>query len=354
MTWNWSSVSGGSTTPGGHVTAGFYPSPQTKDDFIQVFLSNPNAVIFSARGNDPSGWGQWHTVHYGNTMPGALVSPISPAEWGDTIFIVCIADTNGGIYTSRGTDQDWSEWQVVPGHMTVPGAQVSLVGKYGFNDPPVFGYLRVFVADASGSVWTAALDEDHEWQWHTVADGRTTPGGPLTVIEEGGGFFSVFLADPSGGIYTAYGNDTHWGQWSPVGDFRSTPGAYVAATRDGTGVLQVIVTGLDGSVYSIVRTDDTEWTWQLIPDAPHTTPGAPFSLTLEENGDLSIFYADQDGFIQTIRGTNQTGWWVQPVDGLRTTPGAPVESLISPAGGLLYLFVADQDGSVHAATRTLT
>ena len=61
--------------------------------------------------------------------------------------------------------------------------------------------------------------------WTTVAEGRSTPGAPVTAVLTGQNRIALFLADPNGGIYTISGFGESWGQWKTVAEGRSTPGA---------------------------------------------------------------------------------------------------------------------------------
>lgn len=44
------------------------------------------------------------------------------------------------------------------------------------------------------------------WLWHSISEGRTTPGGAVSAVVEDDGFISLFVADPASGVYTARGS----------------------------------------------------------------------------------------------------------------------------------------------------
>jgi hypothetical protein len=71
----WLSVSEGSTTPGGYITA-----VATGDDRIAIFLADPNGGIFAAQARPPVAWGPWRSVSEGSSMPGAPLAAITRGE----------------------------------------------------------------------------------------------------------------------------------------------------------------------------------------------------------------------------------------------------------------------------------
>src|SRR5260370_27307673 len=103
LTWAaWASVSEGSSTPGGPVTA----IPWGNN--IALFLADPNGGIYTALG-DPNyaadhvdhgvtfaGFGGWRSVSERSSTPGASVTAI---PWGNNIALL-IAPPDGGPYAA--------------------------------------------------------------------------------------------------------------------------------------------------------------------------------------------------------------------------------------------------------------
>src|ERR1700693_5994348 len=154
LTWAaWASVSEGSSTPGGRVTA----VPWGNN--IALFLADPNGGIYTALGDPQAGFGPWRSVSEGSSTPGARVTAV---PWGNNIALF-IADPNGGIYTALG-DPNYEADHVDHG-----------VNFAGFGP------------------------------WRSVSEGSSTPGGSVTAIPWGNNI-ALFIADPDGGIYTALGD----------------------------------------------------------------------------------------------------------------------------------------------------
>ena len=95
LTWAaWASVSEGSSRPGGPVTA----VPWGNN--IALFLADPNGGIYTALGDrnyeadhgNFAGFGPWRSVSEGSSTPGGRVTAI---PWGNNIALF-LADPNGG------------------------------------------------------------------------------------------------------------------------------------------------------------------------------------------------------------------------------------------------------------------
>jgi phospholipase C/poly(3-hydroxyalkanoate) synthetase len=102
----WAPVSEGSTTPGGHVTA-----LASGDGRIALFVADPNGGVYTALGHPDAGFGPWSSVSEGRTSPGGYVAAVAVEEMERVttfpFFVVrnrialALADTNGGIYSSK-------------------------------------------------------------------------------------------------------------------------------------------------------------------------------------------------------------------------------------------------------------
>src|SRR6266446_6535979 len=124
---DWSSVAEGRSTPGAPVMA----IPWGNN--IALFLADRNGGIYTALG-DPNyaadhgnfaGFGPWRSVSEGSSTPGG---PVTAVPWGSG-FALFLADPNGGIYTAAGDPHaGFGPWGFVVDGLTAPGAPVSAVG----------------------------------------------------------------------------------------------------------------------------------------------------------------------------------------------------------------------------------
>src|ERR1022692_4700266 len=141
LTWApWVSVSEGSSTPGGSVTAVPW------GNLLALFIADPIGGIFTASGNAEQGWGDgWSSVAEGSTMPGA---PVTAVALPNGRFALFIADPVGAIYYASGnTQQGWgSGWSLVADNdHTEKGGPVSAVALAN-------GRVALFMADYHGVV----------------------------------------------------------------------------------------------------------------------------------------------------------------------------------------------------------
>ena len=78
MAWGpWSSVSEGSTKPGGVVTAVAAGAGR-----IALFLADPHGGVYMALGSPTAGWGPWSSVSEGSTVPGGRVTAVAADAGG--------------------------------------------------------------------------------------------------------------------------------------------------------------------------------------------------------------------------------------------------------------------------------
>ncbi len=94
ITFDWTSVSEGSTKPGAPVTA-----VVLGPDRIALFLADPNGGVYTASGSAKHGWTQWTSVSEGTSMPGA---PVTAVVLGPDRIALFLANPNGEVFTTLG------------------------------------------------------------------------------------------------------------------------------------------------------------------------------------------------------------------------------------------------------------
>ena len=108
----WRSVSEGSTTSGGYVTA-----VMTDENRIALFLADPDGGVYTSTSSSESGFGSWTTVSEGRTTPGGHITAVATDEDRIALFL---ADPNGGVYTTSGSPaRGWKPWTSVSEGRTI-------------------------------------------------------------------------------------------------------------------------------------------------------------------------------------------------------------------------------------------
>jgi hypothetical protein len=243
----WSSVSEGSTRPGAPVSALEIPNQRGR---FAVFLADPAGGVYTTSGNARDGWAPWSSVSEGSTAPGGTVTAL-PTISPEGHFALFLADPNGGVYTTEGsTQRGWGPWSSVSEGSTRPGARVTAV-QIGTRDD----LFALLLADPNGGVYTTSGSRSRGWApWSSVSEGRTTAGGAVTAVamrKIPDSRIAVFLADPNGGVYTTVGSDRDgWGMWSNVREGRTTPGAPVSAVRAQQDQVALFLADPNGGIYT--------------------------------------------------------------------------------------------------------
>jgi hypothetical protein len=223
----WSSVSEGSTMPGAPITA---LEISNQPGRLVLFAADRAGGVYAAWGNPWDGWTGWHSVSEGSTTPGGRVTAVEiPDQPGR--FVLLLADPGGGVYSAWGNPWDgWTGWHSVSEGSTTPGAPITAVPIS--NQP---GRFVPFLADPGGGVYSAWGNPWDGWTgWHSVSEGSTMPGAPITAVKEINQprHLVLFVADRAGGVYTASGNPSDgWTGWTSVSEDNviTTPGASITA-----------------------------------------------------------------------------------------------------------------------------
>jgi hypothetical protein len=223
------------------------------------------------------------------------------------------------------------------------------------------GRFAVFLADPGGGVYTASGNASDGWSiWTSVSEGRTTPGAPIAAVSIPGqpGRFALFLADPNGGIYTTSGNARDgWDPWSSVADGRTTPGAPVTAMAVRSDSFDLFMSDTNGRISRTSGSAQSGWNpWTSVteetitPGAPVTAVHVPFFFS-----QFALFVADTNGEVRATSGSGSRFDALSSVSEGRTTPGARVTTVpVADIAGGMAVFVADPAGRVYTtATRLL-
>jgi hypothetical protein len=217
--------------------------------------------------------------------------------------------------------------------------------------------LDILVVRGDGSAITAAWQPgDSSWRgWWLVANGRATPGTPVTAVSRSKDKLDVFMVGLDGRVWTAAweSGDTSWRGWWPIGNLKTLPGTPVGAVSRSTDKLDVFVTGTDGRVYTAAwQAGDASWQgWWPVANG-RTTPGTPITAVSRSKDKLDIFMVGLDGRVWTAAweprpgDTAWRGWW--PIGNVKTLPGAPV-GVVSRSTDKLDVFITGTDGVVHTA-----
>src|SRR6185312_8624249 len=155
----WTYISGLKTVPGTPITAVQGPLYGFPHGYgISLFLTDHNGQVYTTSGYTTLGfginWGPWTSVSQGSSVPGgrvtALVTSSVPGSQEITLFL---ADPNGGVYTNSGFGINWGPWTYISGLKTVPGTPITAVAYEDDHDQYVFHFV-LLLADYKGEVYT--------------------------------------------------------------------------------------------------------------------------------------------------------------------------------------------------------
>lgn len=312
------------------------------DDRLAFFLANPQGGIYTASGTPPRDFGGWSTVSEGSTTPGGRVTP---CDLGDGRIALFVADPGGGVYSCVGSPSGgYGPWRTAAEGGTLPGASICAMSLGS-------GRVRLLVAGTSGVIYTLIGKPPDDWGgWELVSEGSTVPGGPISAVQMGGRLHA-FVAERAGGVYTAsLGATGPWSAWEPVADGATIPGGHVCAVGSPNGRMRVIVADRGGGIWTSTRRDEVVWGgWTEIPGV-RTLPGAPIGAVPVGENTIRIALADHSGGVRSTVGSAGDGWgpWEHVSEGA-TIPGGPVTTVRHPSGRV-SLVVADRGLGVYAAT----
>ena|SRR5713101_841567 len=189
----WENVPGVTTTPGAPITA------LARGSQFVLFVANAQGEVFTNTGAPYQGWSGWVSVSQGSTTPGGHVAAV---PWGDS-YALFLSDPNGGIYGIKAIPG--FGWENVPGITTTPGAPISAlswfpppIGDPNFADNPIL----LFTTNANGEVVSTSGLPYQPWQqWNIV--GFAPSGATVTAASKVVGVspFSVFFANPTGEVF---------------------------------------------------------------------------------------------------------------------------------------------------------
>lgn len=217
--------------------------------------------------------------------------------------------------------------------------------------------LDIMVVRGDGSAITAAWQpSDSSWRgWWPVANGRATPGIPVTAVSRSKDKLDIFMVGLDGRVWTAawQPGDTSWRGWWAIGSLKTLPGTPVGAVSRSADKLDVFVTGVDGLVYTAAwEAGDTSWRgWWPVANG-RTTAGTPVTAVSRSKDKLDIFMVGLDGRVWTAAweprpgDASWRGWWA--IGQLEVVPMTAI-SCVSRSADKLDIFVRGIDYEVFTA-----
>jgi hypothetical protein len=238
-----------------HVAKGNAPVTVVARDSgkLDVFsVRNDGAVSTAAwdHGVADGAWRGWWSVAGGTTVPGGWVTAVSRAPNKLDVFMV---GNDGGVYTAAWehgvAGGAWRGWWRVRDMIAVPGSYVAAVAR----DPEK---LDIFAVRTDGAISTAAWDRqvaNGAWRgWWSVAGGQAAPAAPVTVVSRHPNKLDVFVVGRSGGVFTAAWEhgvaSGAWRGWWRIRDLVAFPASAVAAVARDPNKLDVFAVRNDGQM----------------------------------------------------------------------------------------------------------
>lgn len=176
---------------------------------LDAFLVSEKGTILQAtwRPNTKEGWQGWFQVGIGLSGPGVIMAA---TVRHDNSMELLTTGTDGKIYAAQW-DQTlaeangwpgWTDLLPVTTGQTVTGAGLAIVSRR-----PEF--LDVFILNADGTVWSAALDPaDPDWKgWWQIGALKGVAKGTITAVSRSLDNIDIFLTDSTGQI--------NWSHWDP-------------------------------------------------------------------------------------------------------------------------------------------
>ena len=309
-----------------------------KADQFDFNIPNEGVIVYRVQITDSSVEAQDATIPLALITKTALTSGQSITTDGATIDVGGAVLGGGFSVLVTTPEPGQSPWTTVAEGRSTPGAPVTAV-LTGQNR------IALFLADPNGGIYTISGFGESWGQWKTVAEGRSTPGAPVTAVLTGQNRIALFLADPNGGIYTISGFGESWGQWKTVAEGRSTPGGHVTAVLSGQNRIALFLADPNGGIYTISGFGESWGQWKTVAEG-RSTPGAPVTAVLTGQNRIALFLADPNGGIYTISGFGESwGQWKTVAEG-RSTPGAPVTAVLT-GQNRIALFLADPNGGIY-------
>ncbi|MCH9646962.1 MAG: hypothetical protein K0U98_01920 [Deltaproteobacteria bacterium] len=249
-----------------------------------------------------------------------------------------------------GDPKKWQGWWHLANGKTHPGSPITVVSRSTDK-------LDVFMVGLDGRVWTAAWQPgDKSWRgWWPIGDLKVAPGSLVGAVSRSADRLDVFAVGVDGYAYTAAwkaGQKAGWRGWWTIAKGRALPGTPIAAVSRSTGKLDVFMVGLDERVWTAAwQPGDKSWRgWWPVGDLK-TVPGSVVGVVARSPGTLDIFAVDKKGVARTAgwkagRKEAWRGWWT--VAKGRALPGTPIAA-VSRSTDKLDVFMVGVDGKVWAA-----
>ena len=161
----WTSVSDGRAAPGTSVTAVREPFSYRNRSWFDVFITDPSGEVWLTSGS-PESWGPWTRVSNGRAAPGTTVTSDQMPFPLRQLFIT---NPDGMVYTTTGSaESGWAEWKPVSDGRAAPGTTVA----------SAYPWRALFITDPGGGVVYTTLEHaPTDWRsWVSVSDGPRGAG----------------------------------------------------------------------------------------------------------------------------------------------------------------------------------
>ena len=203
-----SNVSALNGFPGGAVHA-----VSCQPGMLHVFYSNRDRRILVALRDIAAGgtWPEHRGVLGGTTLPGGHVTAASRRPGQIDVFTV---GTDRRIYTAAWNSQDgWRGWWAIGDVVARPGTYVGAVSRS-------LDHLDIFVADTEGRTMSAAWEPAFGWRgWRHIQRGLTGSGGYVTAVSRSTDKLDIFTTGVDWRVYTAaWEPGRNWGGWWAIND----------------------------------------------------------------------------------------------------------------------------------------
>lgn len=219
---------------------------------LHVFYSNAQGSIIFAR-RDTAGGGTWPEhgkLSGGVTSPGGHVTAVSKRQGKLDAFCV---GTDGGVYTaSWSVGGRWSTWTRIGNVVGLPGSYVSAVSRNTDK-------IDIFVVDTQGRTMSAAWEPTPGWRgWWHIQNGMSAPTGLVTAVSRGPDLLDIFTRGTDDRVYTsAWSPAGGWGGWWSINDARTIGPVWpVSCSRD---KLDILFTSPDGIIRTAAWPVNGKW-----------------------------------------------------------------------------------------------
>lgn len=256
-------------------------------------------------------------------------------------------------WLDQGADEGWQGPQTFGSANLSPGGQVSV-----FNQGP--GVFTALTVDASGTLNVAWLQTGRPgWNGPIPAGGPTlVPGAPVSVIRQSDSIFAALTVGAGGQMNVAWldinepdPSKRGWQGPAAFGGPVLLPGAPVAVFRQGLNTIAALTVDRNGRMnVAWLDTAQTRWQGPLAFGGNHLVPGASVRVLEQAPGIFAALTVASDGALNVAwLDTARPGWNPpQPLGDRHLTPGGSVALFRQDATTIAALTV-DRQGAMNVA-----